>query len=143
MNGFHPSTNFIGALGEYPIYDYINENVLSIKHLIDGTSNTKIDETGLQVYHKDIINPLNDGWVNVESRLEQNKNSITSIQANISGLEGEITGLQGEIATNTAAIADITPIVAADTIAIGGLTPLVGGHTIAIGSLNHIDCRCW
>jgi hypothetical protein len=136
MNGFHPSTNFIGALGEYPIYDYINENILSIKHLIDGTSNTKIDETGLQVYHKDILNPLtSNGWVNVESRLEQHKNSITSIQANISGLEGEITGLQGEIATNTAAIADITPIVTANTVAIGGLTPLVGGHTIAIGSL--------
>ena len=49
MNGFQPSTNFIGALGEYPIYDYINDNVSSIKHLIDGTSNTKIDETGLQV----------------------------------------------------------------------------------------------
>jgi hypothetical protein len=136
MNGFHPSTNFIGALGEYPIYDYINENISSIKHLIDGTSNTKIDETGLQVYHKDILNPLTSNcWVNVESRLEQNKNSITSIEANLSGLEGEITALQGEVTTNTAAIADITPIVAADTIAIGGLTPLVGGHTIAIGSL--------
>ena len=136
MNGFQPSTNFIGALGEYPIYDYINDNVSSIKHLIDGTSNTKIDETGLQVYHEDILNPLtSNGWVNVESRLEQNKKTITSIEANLSGIEGEITTLQGEIATNTAAIADITPIVTAHTIAIGGLVPLVGGHTIAITGL--------
>ena len=68
MNGFHPSTNFIGALGEYPIYDYINDTsnsisykIFNIKHLIDGSSNTKIDDTGLQVYYKDIVNPLNDG----------------------------------------------------------------------------------
>ncbi len=67
MNGFHPSTNFIGALGEYPMYNYINKNISSITHLIDGTSNTKIDDAGLQVYHKDIINPLHDGCVNVES----------------------------------------------------------------------------
>ena len=83
MNGYHPSTNFVGALGEYPIYDYIDKtsnnitnyikyssndvsnNILSIKQLIDGTFNTKIDSSGLQVFHKDAINPLNNGWVNV------------------------------------------------------------------------------
>jgi hypothetical protein len=61
MNGYHPSTNFVGALGEYPIYDYIDNTsnnitnyikyssndvskyIYSIKQLIDGTSNTKID----------------------------------------------------------------------------------------------------
>ncbi len=117
------------------MYDYINENILSITELIDGTSNTKIDDTGLQVYHTDIINPLNDGWVNVDDLLEQNKNSITSIEANLSGLEGEITALQGEIATNTAAIAEIEPIVAAGTITVAGLVPLVGRHTIAISGL--------
>ncbi len=53
MNGFHPSTNFIGATGEYPIYDYIvnssntlSKNICSITQLIDGTSNTKIDSSG-------------------------------------------------------------------------------------------------
>ena len=30
MNGYYASTNFIGAMGSYPIYDYINDtsNVL-------------------------------------------------------------------------------------------------------------------
>ncbi len=45
-------------------------NLTSIKQLIDGTSNTKIDSSGLQVYHKDILNPFKNGWINVESRLE-------------------------------------------------------------------------
>ena len=60
MNGFHPSTNFIGATGEYPIYDYIDDTsntlinrLTSIKQLIDGSSNTKIDSSGLQFYHED------------------------------------------------------------------------------------------
>jgi hypothetical protein len=33
-------------------------NILSIKQLIDGTSNTKIDSNGLPVFHKDAINPF-------------------------------------------------------------------------------------
>ena len=73
MNGFHPSSNFVVSTGEYPIYDYIvnssntlSKNIYSIKQLIDGTSNTKIDSSGLQVYHKDIINPFNNGWINVD-----------------------------------------------------------------------------
>ncbi len=164
MNGFHPTTNFIGATGKYPIYDYIDNTsnnitnyityssndvskyIYSIKQLIDGTSNTKTDSSGLQVYHKDILNPLNNGWVNVESRLETDKNDIITIKGNILGIdstlttiEGEIGTIQGEVTTNTVAIADITPIVAADTIARAGLVPLAAGHTIAITALTIAD----
>ncbi len=96
----------------------------------------------MQVFHKDAINPFISGWVNVESRLETDKNDIITVKGNISGIdstittiEGEITAIQGEVGANTAVIADITPIVAADTVAVAGLVPLVAGHTIGITSL--------
>ena len=164
MNGFHPSTNFIGATGEYPIYEYINNtsndishsinntvsnvsnilfnNLTSIKQLIDGTSNTKIDSSGLQVYHKEILNPFNNGWVNVESRLETDKNDIITIKANISGIdstistiEGEIVALQGEVATNTADIIANNGITTANTAAIVANGLITTANTIAITGL--------
>ena len=159
MNGYYPSANFVGATGEYPIYDYINNNsnalfnnITSIKQLIDGTSNTKIDSSGLQVYHKDIINPLNNGWVNVEGRLEQDKNdiitingnisgidsSITTIEGNIATIEGEIATLQAEVTTNTADIITANTVLATNTAAnvlvTTGNTIAIADHTISIGN---------
>ena len=164
MNGYYPSTNFIGALGEYPIYDYIDNtsndisysinntvynvsnilfnNLTSINQSIDGTSNTKIDSSGLQVYHKDIINPFNDGWVNVESRLETDKNDIITIKANISGIdstistiEGEIAALQGEVTTNTADIIANNSVTAANTAAIVANGVITTANSLAITGL--------
>jgi len=65
--------------------------------LIDGSSKTKIDNSGLNVYHTDILNPFNNGWVNVDVRLETDKNDIITIKANISGIDSTITGIEGEI----------------------------------------------
>ena len=114
-------------------------NLTSIKQLIDGTSNTKIDSSGLQVYHKEILNPLNNGWVNVESRLETDKNDIITIKANISGIdstvttiEGEVVALQGEVATNTADIIANNGITTANTGAIVANGIITTANTVAI-----------
>ena len=39
MNGYYQSTNFIGALGEYPIYNYINSIDSNSSNFITITSN--------------------------------------------------------------------------------------------------------
>ena len=39
MNGFYPTTNYIGALGEYPIYDYITTTSNNLATYIIYTSN--------------------------------------------------------------------------------------------------------
>jgi ectoine hydroxylase-related dioxygenase (phytanoyl-CoA dioxygenase family) len=39
MNGYHPSTNFIGATGNYPIYDYIDNSSNKITNYIKYSSN--------------------------------------------------------------------------------------------------------
>ncbi len=39
MNVYHPSTNFVGALGEYPIYDYIDKTSNNITNYIKYSSN--------------------------------------------------------------------------------------------------------
>ena len=83
----------------YNTSNTILNNITGIKQLIDGTSNTKIDSTGLQVYHADIIDPLNNGWINVEGQLTKNTNDITTINGQISGIDSTISTIEGEITT--------------------------------------------
>ena len=39
MNGFYPTNNYIGAIGEYPIYDYLKDNYISIATINETTGN--------------------------------------------------------------------------------------------------------
>ena len=118
-------------------------NLTSIKRLIDGSSKTKIDDiSGLNVYHTDILNPFNNGWVNVDDRLETDKNDIITIKANISGIdstitgiEGEIVALQGEVGTNTADIIANNTVTAANTAAITANGIITGANSLAITGL--------
>ena len=48
MNGYYPSTNFIGALGEYPIFDYIDSN------------SSNFTTTTSNILQNNIINTSND-----------------------------------------------------------------------------------
>ena len=125
---YYPNMNYdyIGATGENNIKDYIDitnniYDIISSNFTIANTSNSsnftiaKIDEVNNKI-----------------SGIEQ---SIAGIEQSISGLQDEIIVVQGETTTNTAAIADLSPIVAADTITLGGLVITVGGHVIAISGI--------
>ena len=116
-------------------------NITGIKQLIDGTSNTKIDSTGLQVYHKDIIIPLNSGWVNVDNRLTQNTDNITTINSEIAGINdtlvtigGKIVTVDGIVAQNTADLITANAAIAANGIITGTNTLAIAGQTIAIAT---------
>jgi hypothetical protein len=128
--------DYIGATGENNIKDYIDitSNILNINssNLILNSSN----------YTSNASNILQNNLNTVNNKLIVIDNSISSINSSITTLQNEVIAVQGETTANTAAIADISPIVAADTITLAGLVPVVGGHTLAIISLDGSIANC-
>jgi hypothetical protein len=130
MNYF-PNMNYdyIGATGENNIKDYIDIN--SSNYILNSSN-----------YTRNASNILQNNLNTVNNKLIVIDNSISSIESSITTLQNEVIAVQGETTANTAAIADISPIVAADTITLAGLVPVVGGHTLAIISLDGSIANC-
>jgi hypothetical protein len=128
--------DYIGATGENNIKDYIDitSNILNI-----NSSNYILNSSN---YTRNASNILQNNLNTVNNKLIVIDNSISSIESSITTLQNEVIAVQGETTANTAAIADISPIVAADTITLAGLVPVVGGHTLAIISLDGSIANC-
>ena len=121
MNGFLPSTNnFIGALGEYPIYDFITITSNNLAGYTSSTSNSLISQI-----------------IGIQNLTANNLcvNTINSHSGSITTINGEISTLQTEVATNTADIATNTATISVNTAAIGTLSTTVGANTTAISGL--------
>ena len=154
MNGFQPNANnFVGALGEYPIYDYLQDNYIStttlgnliykqdpdtivksgneIKFLTNSiTDQTKIANNGtIQVYHNyDALLPLRlAGWWSIHDEL-------SSCQKTDIAMRVDITTAQGAIITNTTAITTNTTAIATNTGAITTLTTGLATNVTATGT---------
>ena len=136
-----------------------NTNVVTLNssNSILLNNRTKIDSNGLSVYHNDVIIPLNNGWVNVDGRLNQNTNDITTINTEITSIDtsittingtlttigGDITTLQASVTANTTDIATLNTGLAANVAATGVNSAAItanglvtAGNTTAIGTLQ-------
>jgi len=101
MNGTPFTQKFVGSLGQYPIYDYIDsKSNLNYKY----TSNAQNQIDGLKqkdLSHDTSISSINDSIGVIQGQVTTNTTAITT-QA------GRITTLQTATATNTTAIATNT-----------------------------------
>ena len=88
MNGFQPSTNFIGALGEYPIYEYVNildSNQSNFTITTSNVLNTKINYTSnvleYSSYSRDIV--LQNNIITLENNIKKLIKPVTeTVQTN-------------------------------------------------------------